>query len=92
MKDAKEKAKELVEQFYNQPINFPYVDSEDGRCIGAGYMTHNTAKQCALIAVDNEIKSIIWLNNWCNYDNYMKEHIQNRILDLQKVKSEIENL
>jgi hypothetical protein len=46
----KEKAKELVNKFVDQPINFPYIDTEDGQCIGSGYMTYNSAKQCALIA------------------------------------------
>jgi hypothetical protein len=48
----KEKAKQLIDRYLNEEINFPYIDSEDGRCIGAGYMTYNSAKQCALIAVD----------------------------------------
>lgn len=44
-----QKAKELIGKFLNQPINFPYIDSEDGQCIGEGYMTHDSAKQCAII-------------------------------------------
>ncbi len=57
MKTAKEKAKELIDKFVNQPINFPYIDSEDGRCIGAGYMTYKSAKQCALIAIDEILQT-----------------------------------
>ena len=48
----KEQAEKLVLQFVNQAINFPYIDTQDGHCIGSGYMTYNSAKQCALIAVE----------------------------------------
>ena len=48
----KEKAKELVEKYLNTIIHFPYIDTEGGNCIGTGYMTHNSAVRCALIAVD----------------------------------------
>ena len=72
----KEKAIELVDKFLNQDINFPYIDSEDGQCIGAGYMTYNSAKQCALIAVDEILKT-----NPYKARNYWQE-----------VKKEIEKL
>lgn len=42
MNEAKEKAQELVEKYLNTIIQFPYIDSEDGNCIGTGYMTHNS--------------------------------------------------
>jgi len=53
--NAKDKAKKLVEKFSNQAINFPYIDTQDGQCIGSGYMTHKSAKECALIVVDDLI-------------------------------------
>ena len=58
--NTKEIAKDLVEKYLNQPINFPYIDSEDGQCIGAGYMTYKSAKDCALIYVDGMIKEHTW--------------------------------
>lgn len=51
-----ETAKELIDKFVNQPINFPYIDTEDGQCIGAGYMTYKSAKDCALIYVNGMIR------------------------------------
>jgi hypothetical protein len=51
-----EVAKELIEKFANQPINFPYIDTQDGQCVGTGYMTYKSAKDCALIYVDGMIK------------------------------------
>jgi len=77
MKDLtpKDKAKELVEQF-------------TFRCEECDYDWN--AKQCALIAVSNEIESLMWLNLLCTSDNYMKEHIQNK--ELQKIKYKIEKL
>jgi hypothetical protein len=50
--EPKEKAKEIVGKFVDQPINFPFIDTKDGQCIGSGYMTYQSAKQCALIAVE----------------------------------------
>jgi hypothetical protein len=51
------KAKEIVDKYLNQPINFPYTDTQDGQCIGAGFMTHHSAKQCAKLEVQGIIKS-----------------------------------
>ena len=55
---AKEKARDLVDKYLLSPIDFPYKDTQDGQCIGIGYMLYNSAKQCALIAVD-EIMFVI---------------------------------
>jgi biotin synthase-like enzyme len=52
------KAKELVERYLNIIIHFPYTDTEDGYCIGTGYMTHNSAVRCAKIAVEEIIKTL----------------------------------
>lgn len=80
----KEKAEDLVDKFLNQPINFPYIDTEDGQCIGSGYMTYYSAKQCALIAVDevlNRLKSC-----------WDEEGVLIQYKYFQGVKNEIENL
>ena len=58
----KETAKELIEKYLNQPINFPYIDTVDKQCIGAGYMTYKSAVKCAIIAVD-EILSLGYVGN-----------------------------
>ena len=46
-----EKAIELVSKYSNLIIHFPYFDSVDGSCIDSGYMTYNSAIDCALIEV-----------------------------------------
>jgi hypothetical protein len=53
---AKEKAKELVDKYLNTIIHFPYIDTENGDCIGTGYMTHQSAIGCALIACDEVLQ------------------------------------
>lgn len=74
----KEKAVELVDKFLNQPINFPYIDTEDGQCIGSGYITYYSAKQCALIAVDELISVCSQVEPWLglNYWNEVKQEIE----------------
>ena len=52
-----EKAEELVDKYLLLPIDFPYNDTQDGQCIGNGYMLYNSAKQCALIAVDEILEA-----------------------------------
>ena len=52
----KEKAQELVGRHACTPINFPYIDTQDGQCIGSGYLTHASSKLFALIAVDEVLK------------------------------------
>ena len=61
------KAKELVERYLNIIIHFPYTDTEDGYCIGTGYMTHNSAVRCAKIAVE-EIKEE--MRDYCDYNHH----------------------
>jgi len=53
----KERADELVDKYLLLTIDFPYTDTQDGQCIGNGYMLYNSAKQCALITVNEIIKS-----------------------------------
>ena len=78
----KEKAKELIDTYrYALSIpNSPLGDYKD-----------NIAKQCALIAVNNEIESMHWLNLLCPFDNYMKQFLNSKIEELKEVKQEIEN-
>ena len=76
----KEKAKELIEKFLNQPINFPYIDTVDKQCIGAGYMTYKSAVKCAIIAVV-EIIEELKREPYTNYE---------RIVYWKAVKSELE--
>jgi hypothetical protein len=66
----KEKAEELIQKYLNTPINFPYIDTQDGQCIGAGYMTHKSAIQCAIIAVDEILKQFNGLHKpeYCAFD------------------------
>jgi hypothetical protein len=56
MTPEEKKANELIEGFLNQPIRFPYVDSEDGHCLGSGYMLYNSAVECAILTVKEIIK------------------------------------
>lgn len=67
----KEKAKELVDKYVLLPISFPYNDTQDGQCIGSGYMIYNSAKQCALIAIDEIIAK--HYDDWDSYSEYWQE-------------------
>jgi len=91
---AKEKAKDIVEKYLNQPINFLYVDSADGQCIGAGYMTYRSAISCALISIDelidelqsyNDLRSTIIIDG--NYTTVI-----GRLLYLNEIIDELEKL
>jgi len=75
--NAKEKAKELVEKYLNTIIHFPYIDTEDGNCIGTGYMTYNSAVRCAINAVE-EILQLCWNGNTDakKYWNDVKSELQ----------------
>lgn len=65
----KERAEYLINLYLNTSINFPYKDTEDGYCVGAGYMIHNSAKECALIAV----KLLIENDTHNSHDMYWDE-------------------
>ena len=66
-----EVAKELIEKFVNQPINFAYIDTQDGQCVGSGYMTYKSAKDFALIYVDGMIKEHTWKSS-TSFENAQK--------------------
>lgn len=75
----KEKAKELVDAFYQTTPNETWIDDPLGEFIGT-YTAWGQAKQCALIAVD-EILNI----------NSFEEHFTIHFYYLA-VKDEIQNL
>ena len=77
----KEKAKELVNKYLDTVIHFPYIDTEDSICIGVGYMVYASAKQCALVAVDELIVSYNAIYRTWKHAKYWQE-----------VKNEIEKL
>lgn len=54
-----QKANERIKKYLNTPIDFPYIDTEDGQCIGSGYMTYKSAVRCAINEVD-EILIMRW--------------------------------
>ena len=72
--NAKEKANELIEKYLNTVINFPYIDKEDGNCIGAGYMTHNSSVRCAINAVDEILNSRPLDPNYVDWDDCGAAH------------------
>ena len=86
----KEKAAELVEKYLNTIIHFPYIDTEDGNCIGTGYMTHNSAVRCAINAVDEILNNNCGTNTdgqqACKEEIYCDEYFWN------DVKSELNAL
>ena len=53
-----QKALELVDKYRELVISAPYVDSEDGSCIAETWMLTRSAKQCALIAVDEILNTL----------------------------------
>ena len=53
-----QKALELVDKYRELVISAPYVDSEDGSCIAETWMLTRSAKQCALIAVDEILNAL----------------------------------
>ena len=75
MKTAVEKAKELVDKYYTELPDFP------------GYQDLETARQCALIAVDEIIN-----NNSKIPGDLDGLHIMENILFWEEVKHEIKNL
>jgi len=79
---AKEKANELVEGFSSLAINFPFIDSQDGKCIGAGYMTHQSAKACALIAANEAFLSVDWASDFNDEKRKFWQQVKEEILKL----------
>ena len=83
MKTPREKANELIEEYLNLPINFPYIDTIDKQCIGSGYMTYYSAVKCAIIAVDEIIKA----NPYSHVGNSTIKFWQSVKTELEKLKN-----
>lgn len=94
MKDPKEEARGLVDRYFNLRITFPYEDSEDGYCIGDGYMLYMSAKQCALICIEETISELT--ENWKPHEMFKNRDdvswAEKRIIYLESVKEEISKL
>jgi len=78
---ASEKAKELVKKFKTSAIEIPLGDGTND--VINGYITFESAKQCALITVDEILDAI----NWHDFETPNKE-----IEYWNEVKTEIEKL
>ena len=71
---AREKAEELVNKYWNLPTTFTYVI--DGVVfVDDSHINYKTAKQCALIVVDELIKETDW--NETGYWQKVKQEIIN---------------
>jgi len=81
----KEMANKLVTMHHN-------VIQDIGGDLGQEILVSLLAKQCALIGVNNELESVIWLDLLCTFDNPMKAHFKQKIIDLNEVKEQIEKL
>ena len=97
--NAKEKAQELVEKYLNTIIHFPYIDTEDGNCIGTGYMTHQSAVRCSINAVDEILNARPLDPNYVDWDDcgaahqYWYEAQKEEALEFwNNVKSELQSL
>ena len=84
---AKEQAKELIEKFYQL-----IFDIDLGSNVIKDKKRLQAARKCALISIDREIESMLWLNLFCPFDNYMKEFLNLKIEELKEVKQEIKKL
>lgn len=97
MQNAKEKANELVEKYLNIVIHFPYIDTEDGNCIGTGHMTYYSAVNCAIKAVEEILRALY--PNYVDWDDcgaahqYWYETQKEEALEFwNNVKSELQSL
>jgi hypothetical protein len=95
--DAKEKAKELVEKY--KELQITILGCGDGNpCIIKNTMIYNSAKQCALIACENEYKSNRELlfslrsSKVIESEKVYLIRLQGLINEEQEVKNEIERL
>jgi hypothetical protein len=75
-----EKAEKLVDSFEHDLIWCNTMFVSDAK------------KRCALIAVKNELESLMLLNLLCTFDNPMKPHFEQKITELKEIKTEIEKL
>ena len=85
MLPPKEKAKELVDKFY-------LIPELNGSCI----ITKHSAKQCAIIAVDEMLEftkqAVVSSLTICTEEGYFREETTIYNSYLLEVKQEIENL
>lgn len=86
--DSKNKAKEIVDKYVNLPINFPYIDTEDGNCIGSGYMTYKSAVKCAKLEVNAILETNPSVKYWDTYD----DETPSAITFWNEVKTELDAL
>lgn len=73
--NAIEMANELIEKFKTLDVDVLYVDFENDTCITEGELTHESAKKCALIVIE-QILSVWGVNPIAlKYYNEVKSEI-----------------
>ena len=83
----KEKAKELVDKFYDTTPNEAFID--EPLVLSTPYSSWGQAKQCALIAVDEILNDYSYMQNIRNANS---NQIHSRRVYWQEVKQEIKNI
>ena len=73
MNNAKEKAKELIDKFYQTTPNEAWINEPLG--LSQKYTAWNQAKECALIAVDEILKVAFYSSPDC-YNFYLNVKIE----------------
>jgi len=77
----KEKAEEMVEKYLKTIIDFPYIDTEDGDCIGTGYMTHSSAVKCAINSVDEIVNHFPQVEPHLGFDFWNNVNLELQSID-----------
>jgi len=84
----KEKMRELIEKFKKQDITLIFINENNESLLVTDNMTYHSAKQCALIAVDEILFQYTTLNsdlvNWI--------YKTDKVVYWQQVRKEIEAL
>jgi len=80
-----QKANDLIEKYENVTVHLPYIDLDEDQAIGEGFMTHLSAIQCAMVAVDEMIiefkksDSLFATNFLANYWQEVKTELNKKL-------------
>lgn len=87
MKTAREQALDLYSKFVHViPAN---KEADMNKFIAIDI---KAAKQCAIIAIEKELESIMWLNLLCTFDNPLKADLNLKVQELKEIREEINHL
>lgn len=86
--ESKQEAEKTIDRILNTSIHFPYKDTEDGFCVGTGYMVYKSAVTLAIQDRQSVLERLEFCLDFCA----TKQALDIYNAEIQSITNQIEYL